>query len=128
MTSILVVEDDPHLARLLHDVVDAHGYGVECVPNGQAALAAAAARRPAAILLDVNLPDVDGFSLCTIFCERFGLPVILLTGRATEVDILRGFAHGADDYVTKPFNIEVLLARLRAVLRAGENTERRKST
>lgn len=119
---ILVVEDDPTLTRILRDNFVAEGFQVECVPDGDRALAAASTFAPDLALLDVTLPGLSGFELCQLWNNARQFPIIMLTARGQKADKLRGLALGADDYVTKPFDLEELLARVHAVLRRSRRT------
>jgi DNA-binding response OmpR family regulator len=114
---LLVVEDDAALARVLRDGLTFAGFDVECVGDGEAALARVRAAAPDLILLDIVLPGRDGFELCGVLRQGGRIPIIVLTARGQKADKMRGFALGADDYVTKPFHLEELLARIKAVLR-----------
>jgi DNA-binding response OmpR family regulator len=122
--TILVVDDDPHLLRLLGRNLELEGYDVLQASNGEDALTQAEARQPDLILLDVAMPRLDGFAVLEHVRARSRVPVILLTASATDQEKVRGFALGADDYLTKPFRVEELLARLRAVLRRTEYAAR----
>jgi DNA-binding NarL/FixJ family response regulator len=113
---ILIVEDDPVLVRVLRDLLVIEGHEVHCVSDGNAAIEAAAAFAPDLVLLDINLPGRSGFELCKVWTDQ-GIPVIVATARAQKTDRLAGLELGADDYVTKPFDLEELLARIRVVLR-----------
>ncbi len=120
MSRILVVEDEQHLAEGLRFNLEAEGYQVELVENGEAALEALG-REPVGfdvVVLDVMLPGKDGFE---VISELRGagqfIPTLMLTARGHADDILRGFAAGADDYLTKPFDLSILIARLRGLLR-----------
>jgi DNA-binding response OmpR family regulator len=119
---ILIVEDDPALARILRDNLVVDGFQVECVEDGSRALAVARTFSPDLALLDVTLPGVNGFDLCQRWSQSGQFPVILLTARGQKADKLHGLALGADDYVTKPFDLEELLARIHAVLRRSRRT------
>ncbi len=114
---ILVVEDDVPLARVLRDNLLFEGFDVECVPDGHRAVAAVRERAPDLVVLDVMLPDMDGFDLCGILRQGRRTPVVFLTARGQKADKLRGLNLGADDYITKPFDLEELLARVHVVLR-----------
>lgn len=115
---VLVVDDDPALRRSLERVLRLGGYEVEIAEHGQAALALLAAGRYAAVVLDVGMPRPDGLDVCRRLRERGDrTPVIMLTAREAVADRVDGLEAGADDYITKPFAVEELLARLRAVLR-----------
>ena len=114
---MLIVEDDAALARVLSDNLRFEGMDVVSVDNGARALAVAKDRAPDLVILDIMLPDHDGFDLCGLLRQGGRVPVIMLTARVQKADKLRGLDVGADDYITKPFDLEELLARVRAVLR-----------
>src|ERR1022692_1313977 len=114
---ILIVEDEPALLRALQINLRARGYDVATAAAGRQALIDAADRPPDAILLDLGLPDLDGTEVIREFRRWSGAPVIVLSGRAGSGDKIAALDAGADDYVTKPFSMEELLARLRATLR-----------
>src|SRR5215469_4920368 len=114
---LLVVEDEPGLLRALEITLRARGYEVASSPDGRAALAEAARRPPSAVLLDLGLPDLDGTEVIRQLRAWTGVPVLVLTGRGGSGDKIGALDAGADDYVTKPFSMEELLARLRALLR-----------
>jgi DNA-binding response OmpR family regulator len=115
---ILIVEDDASLALLLRDNLTYEGFVVECVGDGRDALASAHAVRPDLVLLDLTIPGLDGFQVChSLSAAPDRLPIIMLTARAQPHDKIRGLELGADDYVTKPFMLDELLARIHAVLR-----------
>jgi DNA-binding response OmpR family regulator len=114
---ILVVEDDASLARVLRDNLAFEGFDVDWVADGHAAVTAARSFTPDLVVLDVMLPGRDGFDLCGLLRQGGATPIIMLTARSQKADKLRGLQLGADDYVTKPFDIEELMARVHAVLR-----------
>ena len=114
---VLVVEDDPVLTRVLRDNLTFEGFEVESVADGSLAQDVAQRFAPDLVLLDVNLPGQSGFELCQAWRERSQIPIILLTAMGQKADKVRGLQLGADDYVTKPFELEELLARIHAVLR-----------
>jgi DNA-binding response OmpR family regulator len=117
-TRILVVEDDPAIASGLCDVLVFNGYHAETVADGNKGCESALAGAWDLILLDVMLPGMDGFSICReIRRHRPTQPVILLTAKGSEEDIVTGFTAGADDYVSKPFSLRELMVRVEAVLR-----------
>ncbi len=121
---ILVVDDQPRLVRLVSEVLKAVGYQVISAPDGERALEMLALEQPDLVLLDILLSsDMDGYEVCRRIREFSSLPVIMLTAKAQEADLLRGFEAGADDYVTKPFGAKELLARVRAVLRRAQRPE-----
>jgi DNA-binding response OmpR family regulator len=120
MTKILVIEDDASIRLGLEDTLRAKGYEVEVCGHGEAGLERARDYRPDLIILDIMLPDIDGFEVCRRLKAPSGapqIPVIMLTARGAELDRVRGLELGADDYVTKPFSLMELLARVAAVLR-----------
>jgi DNA-binding response OmpR family regulator len=116
-TRILVVEDDPATARVVYDNLAIEGFDVRHAATGHDALHVAAEFLPDLVLLDVMLPDAIGFDLCSALRRRGTAALIIMTARGQKPDKLRGLNLGADDYVTKPFDIDELLARIRAVLR-----------
>lgn len=121
MFTILIIEDDSALGRGLEFELRAEGYGVVRAENGRAALGLLDDADMA--LMDVNLPDAEGFELCREVKSRKNIPVIFLTCRDLEADELRGFNSGADDYITKPFSLPVLQKRIAAVLRRGQGLD-----
>ena len=128
MTKILVVEDDPSIRLGLEDTLVAHGYEVEVVGRGVDGVERALSGRYALVVLDVMLPDIDGFEVCRRIRNSKGaartLPVIILSARGAELDRVRGLELGADDYVTKPFSLMELLARVASVLRRAQGDTR----
>jgi two-component system response regulator VicR len=114
---ILIVEDDRALSRVLADNLSFFGFEVECVDDGAEVIGRVRAFSPDLVLLDVMLPGRDGFELCGVIRQGGRTPVIMLTARDQKIDKLKGLELGADDYVTKPFDVEELHARIRAVLR-----------
>ncbi|MBG0827697.1 response regulator transcription factor [Planomonospora sp. ID67723] len=116
--SILVVEDDPGIRDIVEVALRFHGFLVRSVTTCEDALAEVDRDPPALVVLDVMLPDGDGFEVCRrIRAAGRHTPVIFLTARDTTADTVRGLALGGDDYITKPFSVEALVARIRAVLR-----------
>jgi DNA-binding response OmpR family regulator len=115
---VLVVEDEPDMAMGIRDNLEFEGYDVVTAGDGERGLAAAAKDKFACILLDVMLPGIDGFATCHRLRKAgVRVPIIMLTARGQEIDKVRGLELGADDYVTKPFGLKELLARIRAVIR-----------
>jgi DNA-binding response OmpR family regulator len=114
---VLVVEDDPKTAELIRLYLDRDGYPVMVARNGREGLEFARRQPIALVLLDVMLPEMDGFDVCRLLRQESDVAIILVTARTTEVDTLRALDLGADDYVTKPFRPRELVARVRAVLR-----------
>lgn len=118
MEKILVVEDEPDLLMGLQDNLELEGYQVVTARDGQAALELAMSTCPDLILLDIMLPKLDGFEVCRQLRNKGqDTPIIMLTAKSQEVDRVVGLELGADDYITKPFSIRELLARIKAVLR-----------
>ena len=115
---ILIVEDEPHIVLGLTDALEFEGFAVTTADSGRAGVSAARAEAPDAVLLDLMLPDMNGYQVCQEI-RRFNpqVPIIMLTARSQEVDKIRGLDAGADDYVTKPFGVGELVARLRAAFR-----------
>ncbi|MDP9797554.1 two-component system OmpR family response regulator [Catenuloplanes nepalensis] len=120
---LLVVEDDPNILELLSASLRFAGFDVATAISGSAAVAAARDRRPDLVVLDVMLPDLDGFEVIKLMREGgTRTPVVFLTARDATDDKIRGLTLGGDDYVTKPFSLEELTARIRAVLRRTSAT------
>ncbi|MFI5956895.1 response regulator [Cryptosporangium sp. NPDC051539] len=117
MTRVLVVDDEPQLLRALRITLRARGYDVEVAATGKAALEAAASKRPELIVLDLGLPDLDGIEVIEGLRPWFTGPIVVLSARQDSDDKVLALDAGADDYVTKPFGMDELLARLRAALR-----------
>ncbi|MGV9763427.1 MULTISPECIES: response regulator [Micromonospora] len=117
MTRILVVDDEPQILRALRINLRARGYDVEVAGTGAAALKAAAAHPPDLVVLDLGLPDLDGTDVIRGLRGWTAVPIIVLSGRAGSEDKVAALDAGADDYVTKPFGVDELLARIRAVTR-----------
>jgi DNA-binding response OmpR family regulator len=117
MHRILVVEDDPTLGLVLQDNLRSEGYRVDVAAEGVSAVRNVELMTPDLIMLDLTLPDCDGFELLDVLRQRGQVPIIVLTARTQQAQKLKGLALGADDYITKPFDPEELLARARAVLR-----------
>ncbi|NKZ07668.1 response regulator transcription factor [Actinomadura latina] len=122
MASILFVEDDPSARAALDLALTRLGHAVTSRATGEDGLAALRARRPEIALLDVMLPGIDGIEVCRRIRREDSLPVILLTARGDDLDIVLGLEAGADDYVVKPVEPRVLDARVRAVLRRADHT------
>ena len=120
MNSLLLVEDDERISLPLVRMLEAEGFSVQHVAGGEAALAAAQASPPDLVLLDLSLPDIDGLDVCRrLRVTNPGLPIVMLTARNEEVDMVVGLDAGADDYITKPFRVAELTARIRTRLRAS---------
>jgi DNA-binding response OmpR family regulator len=117
---ILVVDDEPTLVATLRYNLEREGYHVATAPDGESALSVARADRPDLILLDLMLPGLSGLEVCRILRRETTSPILMLTAKVEEVDKVVGLELGADDYVTKPFGMRELLARVRALLRRAE--------
>jgi two-component system, OmpR family, phosphate regulon response regulator OmpR len=117
MDRVLLVDDDTRLAEMVATYLRGHGFEVDPRPDGRTGLAAARAGGYAAVLLDVMLPDADGFELCRALRAESDVPILLLTARGEDADRIVGLELGADDYLPKPFNPRELVARIKAVLR-----------
>ncbi len=129
MSKILVVEDEPDMVLGLKDNFEFEGYEVVTASDGEAALEAARRQKPDLIVLDIMLPKLSGLEVCkTLRGEGFGSPILMLTARGQEIDKVVGLELGADDYVTKPFSIRELLARVRAILRRSDGSRKRLSS
>lgn len=119
---IIVAEDNPDLLQLMQRRLTRRGYEVLCARDGLEALAMIRAERPDAVVLDWVMPEMQGHHVCQAVKEDeelAGIPVLMLTARATEADVVGGFEHGADDFLTKPFDIDELDQRLRHLLESA---------
>ncbi|MEY9994946.1 two-component system KDP operon response regulator KdpE [Streptomyces sp. V4I8] len=121
MTRVLVVEDDPQLVRALVINLQARQYGVDAAPDGATALRLAAARQPDVVLLDLGLPDMDGVDIIKGLRGWSRMPILVLSARQGSDEKVAALDAGADDYITKPFSMNELLARLRAAVRRTED-------
>ncbi len=123
-SSVLIVEDDPALLRGLKDNFEAQNYRVQLARDGPEGLSAALANPPDLLILDLMLPKLNGYEIChALRAKGLEMPIIMLTAKGQEEDIIRGLELGADDYVTKPFSVRELLARAKAFLRRREAAE-----
>jgi two-component system KDP operon response regulator KdpE len=123
VTRVLVVDDEPGLARALAINLRARHYEVEVAPDGRTALDLAARTHPDVVVLDLGLPDMDGVEVVAGLRGWTQIPIIVLSARSMSEDKVEALDAGADDYVTKPFGMDELLARLRAAVRRGQTTE-----
>jgi DNA-binding response OmpR family regulator len=125
METVLIVEDDATMLRGLKDNFEFKGYRVLAAADGEAGLNAALDGKPDLIILDIMLPKINGYEVCRLIREQqLEMPIIMLTAKGQESDIVLGLNLGADDYVTKPFSIKELLARAAAFLRRSKQTEK----
>ena len=123
-TKILVVEDDAHIRFGLTELLTSEGFAVEGCERGDEAVAAVARVRPALVVLDVMLPGLSGYDICRkLRADHFGGLILMLTAKGQEMDKVVGLELGADDYVTKPFGLRELTARVHALLRRGQPTK-----
>jgi len=128
VSKILIIEDEPDMVLGLKDNFEFEGYEVLTAADGAAGLERARAQKPDLVILDIMLPKLSGLEVCkTLRSEGFEAPIIMLTARGQEIDKVVGLELGADDYVTKPFSIRELLARVRAILRRTDGTKKRLS-
>ena len=120
---ILIVEDEPHMGTILQDYFAAHGVESDLASDGDTALDAFARRDYDAVLLDVMIPGLDGSGVCRAIRRESSLPILFLTALGGEEQALYGYSLGADDYVTKPFSLALLLAKTTALIRRSRGTE-----
>ncbi len=118
---VLVIDDDPLIVRLVRTHLDRAGFQVSDAADGPTGLDIAARESPDFVILDIMLPGLDGYEVCRRLRELSLVPVLMLTARGEQVDKLRGFEMGADDYLTKPFSPAELIARIQAVLRRSQH-------
>jgi len=114
---ILVVDDEPKVVRLARDYLEKNGFRVLTAGDGQSALATARREKPDLVILDLMIPMIDGREVCRILRRESDVPIIMLTALSEEIDQVTGLEIGADDYITKPFSLRALVARVRALLR-----------
>jgi two-component system alkaline phosphatase synthesis response regulator PhoP len=128
VSKILIIEDEPDMVLGLKDNFEFEGYEVLTAADGAAGLERARTQKPDLVILDIMMPKLSGLEVCkTLRAEGFAAPIIMLTARGQEIDKVVGLELGADDYVTKPFSIRELLARVRAILRRTDGTKKRLS-
>jgi DNA-binding response OmpR family regulator len=118
--TILVVDDEPILRETLAEALDADGFRVLTAADGREALSRFREHKPDLVVLDVMLPELSGIEVCRIIRAESGVPIVMLTAKSSELDKVVGLELGADDYVTKPFSLRELTARIRALLRRTE--------
>lgn len=124
MNRILIAEDEKAIREGIADFLTSNNYLVDAVEDGALALEAVKKRQPDLVILDLGLPNISGESVCREIKKEFPqVPVIILTAKNQSIDVIRGFDLGADDYISKPFELEELMARIRARLKDGDNKE-----
>ena len=117
MTDILIVEDDKELAKLLTDFLRAEGYTVSAVDSGERAVQLFERYGAKLVVLDINLPDVNGFAVCSKLRENTDTPILIVSCRTEKEDKLNGFDLGADDYIEKPYDIDILIAKIKGIFK-----------
>ncbi len=122
-THVLVIDDEPQICKLLRLSLKVHGYGVQETSTGKEGIAMAALRKPDIIIVDLGLPDMDGKEVVTKIREWSDVPIIILTARGQEQEKIDALDVGADDYLTKPFGVGELMARMRVALRRAAHSE-----
>ncbi len=123
IAKILVVDDEPHMVKLIEANLRVAGYEVVSATDGRSALEAVANEQPDLMILDIMLPHMDGYEVCRRIREYSAVPILMLTARGSETDLVHGFDVGADDYLVKPFAISELLVRVRAILKRSKLTQ-----
>ena len=122
MKDILIVEDNKEIAKLLGDFLEADGYSVDLAKTGEQAMHLFEEQAPRLVILDIMLPGMDGFSVCQKIREKNNTPVIIVSARTEKDDKLNGLILGADDYMEKPYDIDILLAKIRGIFRRRYET------
>ncbi len=121
--TILIIEDEPHIVLGLRDALEFEGFRVLSATRGKDGVGLAEREEPDAVILDLMLPDMNGYAVCEALRRKNPIvPIVMLTARSQESDKIRGLDAGADDYVTKPFSVNELIARMRAILRRAART------
>ena len=127
MARILVVDDEKIIVKGLKFSLEQEGYEVDCAYDGEEAVALAKQKEYDAMLLDVMLPKYNGYEVCNMVREFSQVPILMLTAKNDDMDKIMGFEYGADDYITKPFNILEVKARVRAIIRRSKNSEKQET-
>ena len=117
MTDILIVEDDRELSSLLTDFLRAEGYTVSAVESGEKAVGIFEKYGAKLVVLDINLPDINGFAVCSKLREKADTPILIVSARTDKEDKLSGFDLGADDYIEKPYDIDILIAKIKGIFK-----------
>lgn len=121
LKKILIIEDEQDIARIIKDYINKNGYEATITTNGKEALYLIDLLKPDFVILDIMLPDVDGIDLCRQIRENNNVPILILSARGSDTDKVLGLGFGADDYMTKPFSLSELLARIKSNLRRVES-------
>jgi len=124
LSKILIVDDDKNLLEVIKYNLANDGYSIVLAENGTQAVEIARQEKPDLIILDVMLPGIDGFEVCRILRKEMSVPILMLSAKTDEIDKVVGLELGADDYITKPFSVRELMARVRATLRRRESNEK----
>jgi two-component system OmpR family response regulator len=127
LSKILVVDDDKNLLEVIKYNLANDGYAVVLAETGTQAIEMARREKPDLIILDVMLPGIDGFEVCRILRKEMSVPILILSAKTDEIDKVVGLELGADDYISKPFSVRELMARVRATIRRGQFTEQQSS-
>ena len=127
MSKILVVDDDKNVLEVIKYNLANDGYAVVLAETGTQAIEMARREKPDLIILDVMLPGIDGFEVCRILRKEMSVPILILSAKTDEIDKVVGLELGADDYISKPFSVRELMARVRATIRRGQFTEQQSS-
>jgi two-component system OmpR family response regulator len=125
LSKILVIDDDKNLLEVIRYNLVNEGYAVILAENGTQAVEIARQEKPDLIVLDVMLPGIDGFEVCRILRKEMSVPILILSAKTDEIDKVVGLELGADDYITKPFSVRELMARIRATIRRGQLNEQK---
>ncbi|MDD4111965.1 MAG: response regulator transcription factor [Herbinix sp.] len=124
MTDILIVEDNKEIGNLLRDFLKAEGYTVQLVESGEEALACFSAEIIRLLVLDIMLPGIDGFAVCSKIREQYNTPIIVVSAKVGKEDKINGLLLGADDYIEKPYDIDILLAKIKGVFKRSYNSDK----
>jgi DNA-binding response OmpR family regulator len=124
MSKILLIEDNEQLRKYISEYLEAYEYDVEVLDDYDAVLPTISTLTPRLILLDINLPKFDGFYYLKLIRKHYNIPIIIISARSEEAEQIRGMENGADDYITKPFSVGILLAKINAILRRGAEQQK----
>ncbi|MDO5713814.1 MAG: response regulator transcription factor [Tissierellia bacterium] len=123
MAKILIVEDDKRIGKIIKDYLKKNNHEIVMIEDGMDVMSEFISYRPDLILLDLMLPNLDGYKICELIRSISDVPIIMITAKGEEIDKLKGYECGADDYVTKPFSPKVLVAKVHAILKRGRNND-----